>query len=304
MKLMFSALLLSISLGAFAQDEDELMDAVAEEEAAEVSAPTAPSEGKFFHRVQLGFVGTFAKYTNNSTQRRSSLPASEKYFLKGLNVGWIGDLHIAKRLPLYLELGGELAWMAGSSSDYVVPNRMSNGEGIVTNYHHSVQAFTLTIPVGVTYQFKNVGGVEGLTVAPLVGIRAQLNLVAKRKEKRTVTEYKPSVGGQDVIDRVVETVENKSLMKEERKGGWMEGRPHAGRLLQFGAQIGVNAFYKHYSFGLSYVYDFMPFARHSSPLGLYSEDKSVGGIEPKSGTGCDMKIVTNHNFAVTFGYIF
>lgn len=303
LKTMSAMLLLSLSLGAYAQD-DEMVDAVAEEEASEISVPTTPTEKKFFHRVQLGFTGTFAKYTNNSTKRRSSLPETEKYFLKGLNVGWVGDLHISKRLPLYLELGGTLTWQTGKSDDYSIRNRMTNGEGVVTNYAHKVHAFSFTIPVNVNYQFKNLAGVDGLTVAPMLGVYARFNILAKRKETKTVTEYGPSVAGMDVVTDVTETTENKSLMKDDRKGGWMEGRPHSGHTLQAGAQVGVNVYYKRYSFSLAYMYDITPFARHSSPLGLTSEATDQGGNLPSSGTGCDMKIKTNHNFAFTVGYIF
>ena len=85
LKILPAAMLLSVSLGAFAQDDEEL-DAVAEDEVAEVVVPTNPSDGKFFHRVQLGFVGTNAKYINNCETRPARVPASEKYFLKGLSL--------------------------------------------------------------------------------------------------------------------------------------------------------------------------------------------------------------------------
>ena len=66
MKIMPTALLLCLSLGVYAQDDDLSEDAVAEEEAAEVFVPSTPTEGRYFHRVQLGYMGTIAKYTNNS----------------------------------------------------------------------------------------------------------------------------------------------------------------------------------------------------------------------------------------------
>ena len=303
MKILPAAMLLSVSLGAFAQDDEEL-DAVAEDEVAEVVVPTNPSDGKFFHRVQIGFVGTNAKYINNCETRPARVPASEKYFLKGLSLGWMGDFSIAKRFPLYLELGGNLAWETGSTTGNTVTHRMNTGEGVVNEYKYRVNAVTFTIPISVSYQFRDVANVKGLTVAPLVGLYARFNILAKRKQTLTQTEYSESVDGRDVIQSVTVTEENKSLMEYKQDGGWMEGRGHTGKLLQVGGQIGVNAFYKHYSFGLSYMCDFIPFAKHNSPLGLYEVEKSVGGVDPRSGTGCDMKISTTHNFALTVGYIF
>lgn len=305
MKVMLSAMLLSLSLGAYAQDDDELLEAAAGEDSTEVFVPSTPSEAKFFQRVQLGFAGMNAKYTNNSAQRSPTAPASEKYFLKGVTFGWMGDLSIAKRMPLYLELGAMMTYLSGSNDGYTINRRSQlNGDGAVISYEQSVKAFTLAIPVGVTYQFKNVAGVKDLTVAPLAGVYARFNLMAKRKETKTEIVYGESVMGQDVVKEYNVTTQNKSLMKEERKGGWMEGRDHAGNLAQVGAQLGVNAFYKHYSFGFSYMYDITPFAKHSSPLGLTSQSTPQGGNLPSSGTGCDMEISTRHNFAITVGYIF
>jgi hypothetical protein len=304
MKVMLSAMLLSLSLGAYAQDDDELLDA-AGEDSTEVFVPSTPSEAKFFHRVQLGFAGTSAKYTNNSAQRSPTAPASEKYFLKGVTFGWMGDLSLTKRMPLYLELGAMMTYLSGSNDGYTINRRSQlNGDGAVLSYEQSVKAFTLAIPIGLTYQFKNVGGVKDLTVAPLAGVYARFNLVAKRKETKTEVVYGESVMGQDVMTEYNVTTQNKSLMKYTEDGGWMEGRSHVGKLCQPGVMVGVNAFYKHYSFGFSYMYDLIPFAQHNSPLGLTSQSTPQGGNLPSSGTGCDMKISTKHNFAITVGYIF
>ena len=93
-------------------------------------------------------------------------------------------------------------------------------------------------------------------------------------------------------------------MKYEEDGGWMEGRSHVGKLFQPGVMVGVNAYYKRYTVGLAYMYDLIPFAQHDSPLGLTSKAKDVGGFTQSSGTGCDMKISTSHNFSITVGYVF
>ena len=96
MKIMLSALLLSLSVGAYAQDDDELLDAT-EEEAAEVSVPTNLTERRFFQRVQLGYTGTIAKYTNNNP-KDGDIVTEEKYFLSGLSLGWIGDLRLNQKI--------------------------------------------------------------------------------------------------------------------------------------------------------------------------------------------------------------
>ena len=93
-------------------------------------------------------------------------------------------------------------------------------------------------------------------------------------------------------------------MKSERDGGWMYGRLHTGKLAQFGVQVGVNAFYKRYSFGIAYMHDLTPFAGHTSSGQLTSKETKEGGYLPSIGTNCDEKISTRHNFAINVGYIF
>lgn len=304
-RLMPAALLLSLSLGAFAQDELDDVEAT-EEETAEVFVPSTPTEKNFFHRVQVGFIGTNAKYTNNNPERQPRVPESEKYFLKGVTLGWMGDVKIAKKLPIYFEIGANLSYLTGKDSRFE-SERYTLGSGATTDYATRVKAFTLQIPLNVSYQFRNVANVEGLTLAPFAGPYIHFNLIADRKQTKTETIYGDyDAAGNDVITAVNVTSETKSLMKHNLNGedGWMEGRKHVGKLVQLGGQIGVNAFYKNYSFGLSYMLDFIPFAKHKSPLGLSSKETDEGGHIPTSGTGCDMKISTMHNFSVTVGYVF
>lgn len=305
LKTMPAALLLSLSLGAYAQDEETPIDAT-EEDAPEVFVPTTPTEKSFFHRVQVGFIGTNAKYTNNTVDRNARVPESEKYFLKGATLGWMGDLKIAKKVPLYFEIGVNLAFLTGNDSRNET-TRYTLGSGVSTDYATRVQAFTLQIPVNISYQFRNVANVDGLTLAPFVGPYIRFNLIAKRKQTKTETVFDNyDAAGNDVIREVNIVSETKSLMKDNLNGddGWMEGRKHVGKLVQAGVQVGMNAFYKHYTFGIAYMHDLTPFAKHSSPLGLTYKETAQDGKIPMSGTGCDMKISTRHNFAITVGYVF
>ena len=305
MKIMPAALLLSLSLGVYAQDEETQIEAT-EEEAPEVFVPSTPTEKKFFHRVQVGFIGTNAKYTNHNVERQARVPQSEKYFLKGVSLGWMGDLQLTKKFPLYFEIGTNLSFLSGKDSRNET-TRYTLGSGVSTDYATRVQAFTLQIPINLSYQFRNVANVDGLTLAPFVGPYIRFNIIAKRKQTKTETVYDNyDANGNDVIQQVNVTSETRSLMKDNLKNddGWMEGRKHVGKLVQVGAQVGVNAFYKHYSFGIAYLHDFTPFAKHSSPLGITSKETDQGGHIPMSGTGCDMKISSRHNVAMTLGHVF
>ena len=298
MKIMPTALLLCLSLGAYAQD-DVSGDAVAEDEETEVFVPSTPVEKKFFQRVQLGFMGTNVKYTNFGLS-----PDYNNYFLKGVSLGWMGDFKIAKKYPIYFEIGATFTYHTGLSKGdsiyryHCVPGDFGDGE--YTTRHYRIQAFTVTIPVSVSYQFRNALGVEDFTLAPYAGLYFRFNAVCNRWETKTTTEYFDGVATNGpTVSRV-----NKSLMSDERNGGWWEHKPHKGTIMQPGAQVGVNAFYKNYTFGLAYMYDLLPFAGHKSSPVLTSKSTPEGGNLPSIGTNCDEKVSTAHNFAITVGYVF
>lgn len=318
MKIMPAALLLSLSLGAFAQDDETVVDAVEDEE-AEVFVPSTPTEKKFFHRVQLGFQGTIVKTTDHGNSYDYN-----NYFLKGVTLGWIGDAKIAKRFPIYFEIGAALAYHAGASKgDTIVKHRdpgSFNGDDHV--FHYNVKAFTLTIPVNVSYQFRNAFGVSDLTLAPYAGVYFRFNIVAKRKATDTFTEYLYNEDGSRSAVPGSTTVAHytASLMKTDKGPNQADNpdidpkshfnmraisdKPHVGKLVQPGVQIGVNAFYKRFSFGVAYARDLIPFAKHVSSSELTSKSTKEGGNLPQIGTGCDLKVSTANNFAVNVGYIF
>ena len=301
MKLMLPALLLSLSLGVYAQDDDELLEATSEEEATEVSVPTHPWEKPIFHRVLLGFRGTSAKYSTITTSPGKGILGDESHFLSGVSLGWMSDIVLTKNrnLPLYIELGALLNYQTGHYDGY-------DGAGPTVKYkwHSRVYSLSLTIPINISYQFKDFRGVKGLTLAPFAGVYGRFNFVADRRLKKTMEYYKHGLSGEEIYEGSDVSYETKSLMKDSSNDGWTPDKPHTGRLLQLGAQVGVNAFYKRYSFGIQYMYEFLPFARHSSSSELEYTKKDAGGVNPIIGSGCDMEISTAHNFAITVGYVF
>ena len=300
MKLMLPALLLSLSIGAYAQDDDELLDATSEDEATEVFVPKNRWEKPIFHRLQLGYTGTFAKYTSNYKLPGQGILGDESHYISGINLGWLTDIVLTKNrnIPLYIGVGGVFAFQTGHY----------NGEyrdSPTVNYKwlSRVYGFSLTIPVTLSYQFKDVKGVEGLTLSPFAGLYGRFNFVADRKLEKTTEFYHKDINGVEHFDDAVVEEETKSLRKNY-SDGWMKGRNHVGKLFQVGAQVGVNAFYKRYSFGLAYMIDINPFAEADSPDGITKEEKSVGGYKVIGGTGADMEISTRHNFAITVGLFF
>ena len=303
MKIMLSAMLLTMSLGGFAQDDDELLGLTESEEATEQEEaylPITPIEKSFFQRVHIGYTGTNVKYTNFGQS-----PDYNNFFLSGVALGWTSDIKLMGTKPLYLELGATFTYHTGrSKGDSIYIYHSNVGDGEETYRHYRIQAFSLTIPVSLTYQFKNPFGVENLTLAPFAGIYARFNLVANRWETTTMTDFVAGNDGKGIATGTTVSRDHRSLMESERAGGWMYGKLHVGKLCQFGAQVGVNAYYKKYSFGLAYMHDITPFAGHKSSGELSYKETGEGGYLPNIGTNCDEKVSTRHNFAVTLGYVF
>lgn len=291
-KIMLSAFLLTLSMGSYAQVEEDVMDVESETEVAEAEASDMPM---FYHRVYGGFVGTATHYENFGYS-----PDYNNYFLKGINVGWAAGIHIAKKLPLYLELGAEVGFHAGASKgDSIMFNESVVGNDLFTKYHYNVKALTLNIPINVTYQFKDAF-IEGLTLAPFIGVHARFNVIADKK----MTTTKIGRDG-NVLE---ETSVTKSLMEVDQAGknGWAKGRLQRGKLAQVGAQVGVNAIYKNYTFGIAYMRDLTPFISLQSEKGIEvtNRPENVGGVNLKPGVEKDLKVTTNNAFAISVGYKF
>ena len=297
MKLMLPALLLSLSLGAFAQDDDELMDATSEEDAAaEVFVPSHPWEKPIFYRVQLGYLGTSAKYTNNSQNKSITILGNESHFLSGVSLGVISDIVLTKNrnLPLYAEVGALLNYQTGH---YDGDRKKNSTQKEI--WHSRVYSLSMTIPINLSYQFRDIEKLKGITLAPFVGVYGRFNFVADRRLKLETENY--TYDG--VLQDTKVEYKTMSLMKAD-PDGWAKAKPNAGKLFQMGAQVGVNAFYKRFSFGLQYMYEFIPFANNYSEEGNQKKPNDVGGYTVTAGTGTDMEITTKHNFAITVGYFF
>ena len=297
LKIMPAALLMCLSLGVYAQDED--LEAVAEEEeTVEVEVPSTPTDRKTFQRVQLGYMGTMVKYTNFGES-----PDYNNYFLNGISLGWMGDLRIAKKIGLFLELGANFAYHTGKSKD----KRWNVHEDEYYNY--KVNAFTITIPVSINKQFKDAFGVKDLTLAPFAGLYFRFNVMAKRKA--TAHQLDGTIPVTNTGEKKIYTA---SLMKTDRgPEDFGESTPymtafdrklHVGKLLQPGVQLGVNAYYNRYYCGIAYMRDLTPFAGHKSSPELTTKETKEGGLLPNIGTDCDEKVSTANNFMVTVGYVF
>lgn len=150
--------------------------------------------------------------------------------VSGLEVGYVKSFPISKKLPLYLETGASLLWVAGDVYDY---------SGVEDDYvcvdKGSVNMASLIIPANVGYKYVID---DNLSVFPYAGAYLKLNIAGKME-----TEFYEANGG-DIWTNESSDVD----MFDDDEGD--------GDRFQVGLQIGATLNYKSvYSLGVSYGFD-------------------------------------------------
>ena len=166
MKWIFPVLLLGMTATASAQDEDS----------TEVSENVVPAKvvAKGYNRIQLDYVGTW--WTGSDTGfggskfRNDAAVTTDKDMFWGFDFGYLRGIRLAKKLPLYVEVG---ATMVYSSIDNTETNpEIATGED---QCDVTVRALSFEVPVFLTYRF-NFGN---LHLAPYVGAKFRANAMMK-----------------------------------------------------------------------------------------------------------------------------
>lgn len=150
--------------------------------------------------------------------------------VSGLEVGYVKSFSISKKLPLYLETGASLLWVAGDLYDYSEAE-----EDYISIDKGSVNMASLMIPVNVGYKYDID---ENLSVFPYAGAYLKLNIVGKMETEL----YETNAG-------VVSEDESSDMDMFDKDEG-------DGDRLQVGLQIGATLNYKEtYNLGISYGFD-------------------------------------------------
>ena len=99
-----------------------------------------------------------------------SLGDNDPLKTKGFELGYIKGINLTTNLPLFLELGGQLAWTHKKDSYEVV------NQDIDIKYTF----MSLAIPVNVAYKFA-FSSSDNFTIVPFVGPNFKFNLIGKEK---------------------------------------------------------------------------------------------------------------------------
>ena len=150
--------------------------------------------------------------------------------VSGLEVGYVKSFPISKKLPLYLETGASLLWVAGDLYDYSEAE-----EDYISIDKASVNMASLIIPANVGYKYEID---DNFSVFPYAGAYLKLNIVGKMETEL----YETNAG-------VVSEDESSDMDMFDKDEG-------DGDRLQVGLQIGATHNYKEtYNLGISYGFD-------------------------------------------------
>lgn len=148
---------------------------------------------------------------------------------KGLSLEYFKGFGIIEDMPVFLEVGAGLEWLNWNDSE------KQGDDDYSVSIKQSMNIFSLDIPANVGYKFALQ---DNITIMPYVGLKARLNLLAKRSYS-----YKLDAPGDDYDQDNSESV---SMFDEDKVG-----KQTLKRFL-LGWQIGATATYNQYSFSISY----------------------------------------------------
>ncbi|MCQ2229871.1 MAG: PorT family protein [Bacteroidales bacterium] len=109
--------------------------------------------------------------------------------LKGFELGYINGINVTNKLPIFLELGGQLTWTHAN-------DEIATGEELKHTF------MSIAIPVNAAYKIAFASS-ENITIVPFIGPNFKFNLIGKEKGSILGNEYdlsflnKDDMGGKD-----------------------------------------------------------------------------------------------------------
>ena len=102
---------------------------------------------------------------------------------KGFALGFVKGINLTSNMPLFLELGGRLAWNHGKEKE-TIPTLDVNGKeilGLGVKHEYKQTFMNIAIPVNVAYKFAFSS--SQITIAPFLGPNFKFNIIGKYKEE-------------------------------------------------------------------------------------------------------------------------
>lgn len=145
-----------------------------------------------YQRFEASFVAQNFDWENNT-----------EINLKGFGLGYVNATNLTTKLPLFLELGGQLTWA-----------HINDAEGF--SEEHNFTFMSIALPLDFAYKFSFVNS-ETITISPFIGPNFKFNLISKERGRILGNEF------------------DRSHLNKDHMGG----RSNAASRFQAGLNIGV-----------------------------------------------------------------
>lgn len=181
-------------------------------------------------------------YNHNFTSHHKEwvIDTHPKADLDGVALQYIHGFHLSKSLPLYLEVGGRIAYHWDHIKLNDVGGQYGLSEPYVLNLKLNPYLWNIYVPVNFGYRFNVC---EKFKIMPYVGLFGRYNFVGKNTTHYTVTD------GANII---VDEERKKDLFKDDN------GLKH----FQCGLNLGANFEYEHVVLGASWGVGFIKNQEH------------------------------------------
>ena len=180
-----------------------------------------------YNRIYVGYSPFNAKYKGDNNAKDLKM--------NGFTAGYLHGFSLSEKLPLFLEVGGNIQYFMGKQDGEIVHNDL-----YVEKTKSKYSLLSLNIPVNLAYKLSFAANTLGVT--PFVGLNFRANLMGKQKIEATYSSQSMDCS---LFDDSTETAMGDAAWKR----------------FQVGFNAGVNLNYKAFSLGVYYTADFMPISK-------------------------------------------
>lgn len=186
---------------------------------------------------------------------------------QGFEVGYIHGFNLTKKLPLFLEFGGQIQFRTfktpvdeedRTNDYYYIEDDDYYGDAIPGEfiYTYKENMLSLNIPINLTYRLNVT---KDFAISPYFGFDFRINLMGKGKTKLSAdidSDYGGDYTEDDVMDDFKDRYEPSNLFDKDD-----QGKDYVWKRFQAGWHIGVNFDYKALHIGVNYGTDMNELAK-------------------------------------------
>lgn len=238
------------------------------------SSTIAQDSGNMLKSNNEGWKGL--RFSYDRTKAKVDVDGAFDYKFNGASVGYVHAFKLAKKVPLFMELGGTINFAKYKETEEQVIDMSDYGySDMLTEAEASITQLGLKIPLNIVYCVKIN---DNVSIKPYTGFYVRVNLMAKEKAKLETTI------SNDLMNDIFYNLGSEawaefysSLNFEEEVNCFDEdeiGREYVWNRAQVGWQIGASLDYKRINIGIGYALDFNEITEKTK-CGIFSANIGV-----------------------------